>query len=212
MAANSNPLAPTGFGFARNFLSGSNTYGQQQLSILNGYGTNIYVGDPVIMNANGTINLAGTATFTYLTTGILGFFAGVLPYYDTTLQGIGHGVNGAYISSIAPPSGVNVPCMVITDPYATFLAQVSAASTAFTQSWVGQNCTWIQSSVGVGNGAGRSIAVIDTVTNAIGTSNTFPLRIIGPAGVTGGPQDPANNNPWIEVRMNLSLAQQPLGV
>jgi hypothetical protein len=206
-----NNLAPTGFSFARNFISSAATYAMTQMSILNGYPSNIMVGDPVILNANGTVNIAGSATFGTVNTGPLGIFAGVLPYYDTTQQATSHGLNGAYLSTAAPPSGVNIPCMVITDPFATFIAQLNGV--AFLQSWVGMNCTWLQSTVGQNTaGNGRSVAALDNTTNPIGTSITYPLRIIGPAGVSGGPQDPANANPWIEVRLNLSTALATLGV
>ena len=37
---------------------------------------------------------------------------------------------------------------------------------------------------------------------------------MGVVGITGGPQDPANTNPWIEVVMNPGIAErgQSLGI
>lgn len=203
-----NNLAPTGFAFARNYLSGANTYATTQLLIANGYGTNIMKGDPVIFatGTTGFVALAASASPGQF----LGFFDGVLPYYDTTQQATAHGLNGAYLSTAAPPTGANVPCTVVTDPFASFVVQTNFAG-PFQQSWVGSNCSWLQSSVGQNTaGNGRSVAVIDG--GSFANTATLPLRVIGPAGVAGGPQDPANNNPWIEVRMNLASALNPTGL
>ena len=104
--------------------------------------------------------------------------------------------------------------MVITDPFATFVVQTNSQTAGgFQQTWMGLNATWVASSLNSNaNGNGRSLAVIDNVTNVIGTTNTYPFRIVGPAGVTGGPQDPANLNPWIEVRLNNAFALQTTGI
>ncbi len=207
----SNNLAPIGFSFARNFLSSAATYAQQQMTIANAYGTALMMGDPVIINSSGFVAAVASQT----NVAFLGIFAGVLPYYDTNLQGISHGLNGAYITSAAPVTGTNISCLVITDPFATFYVQTNYAG-AFQQSWVGTNCAWLQASVGnlgtYGNIAGRSGAYIDANVTGFTTTNTLPLRVLGPAGVTGGPNDPANNNPWIEVRMNQPAALAPLGI
>src|SRR5271166_73183 len=206
-----NVLAPIGFSFSRNFISGANTYAANVFTIQNGYGTAIMMGDPVNINSSGYVALVTAQT----NVAFLGIFAGVLPYYDTTLQAISHGLNGAYMTTAAPTSGTNISCLVISDPFATFVVQTNATS-AFTQSWVGNNCSWLTSTVGnnstYGNSAGRSGAYIDALTTGFATTNTLPLRVVGPAGVTGGPNDPANLNPWIEVRFNQSSVLAPLGV
>jgi hypothetical protein len=208
-----NNLAPTGFGYLRNSLIGAATFAADQRTIANGYGTAIMMGDPCIIFNDGTVRAVVAGVGTNL--GLLGIFAGVLPYYDTTLQATSHGLNGAYLPVAAPPTGANIPCLVITDPFATFMVQTNGVA-GFLQSWVGMNCSWVAGSTGnVGQGsnaAGRSAALIDTVTTPVGTGNTLPFRIVGPVGVTGGPQDPANANPWIEVRMNQPAALAPLGV
>ena len=74
-----NNLAPIGFSFTRNYISGANTYAQTAATILNGYTSAIGMGDPVILNANGTVNIASAATGYTSTSYVLGFFAGVLP-------------------------------------------------------------------------------------------------------------------------------------
>lgn len=207
-----NLLAPVGLSFSRNFLSGANTYMSQPATILNGYGTAIMVGDPVLIASNGTIQLLTAQTNA---TGLFGIFAGVTAFYDTNLQATSHGLNGAYMTAAAPVSGTNIPCLVITDPYATFIVQTNATS-GYTQSWTGMNCAWLAASVGntgAGiNSTGRSGAYVDGTVTGFATTNTLPLRVIGPAGVTGGPQDPANLNPWIEVRLNGSSVLSTTGI
>lgn len=213
-AATTNNFAPTGFSPLRQIRSSAGDYAALPYAIAGAYGTNIMVGDPVSINASGLIIAAsGTAASP---TNFLGIFAGVLPYYDTVLQATGHGLNGAYITTLSPVSGNNVPCLVYTDPDMSFGCQVSAPTSPFLQTWQGFNCTWLSTSLSQNtNGNGRSLAAIDfNTTNAIGTTSTYPFRIIGPMGGQlstigqsfGGPQDPNANNPWIEVKMNGSNA------
>jgi hypothetical protein len=51
---------------------------------------------------------------------------------------------------------------------------------------------------------------VDATT--INTTATLPFRILGVAGVSGGPQDPANTNPVIEVRLNTSEQLNATGI
>jgi len=203
-----NPLAGVGLSFARNYLSGANTYQASQMLIKNAYATALPVGDPVglLASPQGYVGVVNSNT---APTNLLGVFAGVRPYYDTTLQATSHGLNGEYVTTAAPPSGVDIPCLVITDAFATFIVQVSG-STGFLPAWVGNNCTWLASSIGAANSTGRSTLVVDGTTFA--TTAGLPLRVIGPAGVSGGPQDPANVNPWIEVRLNNNIALSTTGI
>jgi hypothetical protein len=194
-----NPLAPTGLSFARIFNSAAGNYATIQRTIVNGYGSILVPGEPVSINASGyVIQPTGSLTSP---TNLLGIFAGVLPYYDTNTQQTMHGLNGEYIIAAAPPTGSNISCQVIEDMFATFAVQTNSQTAGgFQQSWVGMNCTWAQANTP--NAAGKSTLLIDNVTNVIATTATYPFRIIGPWGVSGGPQDPANLNPWIEVRFN----------
>jgi hypothetical protein len=209
-----NNYAPTGFSPLRNIRSAAGNYAALEYAIAGAYGTNIMVGDPVSINSSGLIiAVSGTAASP---TNFIGIFAGVLPYYDTVLQATGHGLNGAYITTISPVSGNNVPCLVYTDPDMSFGVQVSASGSPFLQAWQGYNCTWLSTTINQNTaGNGRSVAAIDyNTTNNIGTTNTYPFRIIGPIGGQlstigqsfGGPQDPNANNPWIEVKMNSTVA------
>lgn len=206
MAATSNVFAPTGLSFTRNFISGANTYQQNLSAIKVGYTTAIAMGDLVKIGTGaqqGYVNLSLTTDTVHL-----GVFGGILAYYDQTLQTTFHGLNGAYQTTLNPAA--DIPCVVVMDPFAAFAVQVSAPSNAFTQSWIGQNINFLTGTNGVANTAGRSTLALDYTT--LGTSNTLPFRIIGPWGYVGGPQDPTNNNPWVEVRLNTSAALQATGI
>jgi hypothetical protein len=63
---------------------------------------------------------------------------------------------------------------------------------------------------GAPNIAGVSTLALDFSTLA--TTATLPFRVVGNYGVTGGPQDPGNNNPWIEVRINTSEVLSATGI
>ncbi len=208
----SNPLAPVGFSFTRIANSAAGNYATTEAKIQNGYGTAIMVGDPVIINSSGYI-AAVAAGVPGTNVGFYGIFNGVLPYYDATLQATSHGLIGAYLTTANPPVGLDIPCQVITDPNASFAAQTNYAG-AFQRGWVGSNTSWLFSSVGnqslYGNSAGKSGAFIDSTYFT--TTVTLPFRVMGPFGYSGTPQDPANNNPWIEVRMNQPAYLAPLGI
>ena len=190
----SNLLQPTGFQLNRNRISGAATFQGSAYYIKQGYGSAIGKGDPVKFGTGanqGRIVLATPAD-----TAILGFFDAVLPYYDATLQAISHGLNGSYQSS-ANPNG-DIQCLVYDDPFMTFTAQVNGGP--FVQTWQGQNINFLAN-------AGPNISGTSTVAldgSSVGVSNTLPFQIVGTVGISGGPQDPANTNPWLEVRMNTA--------
>jgi hypothetical protein len=198
----SNLLQPYGLQVDRNRISGAATYQATQQTIKQGYGSNIGKGDPVKFGTGtnqGCIVLAGPTD-----TNILGIFQGVLPYYDATLQGTAHGLNGAY-QSTANPNG-NISCLVYDDPFMTFIAQVNGGP--FLQSWVGQNIN--MAAYTAPNISGISTVALDGTT--VGLSNTLMFQIVGVYGVSGTPQDPANTNPWLEVRMNTAQILSATGV
>lgn len=192
----SNTLTPMGLIQSRNLIGGAPTYQNNAYSIKNGYASNIGVGDLV---KTGTGSNQGYVTLSALgDTSGLGVFVTVYPYYDTVFMQTAHGLNGSYSSSAAPVSGTNIPCAVISDPFAVFRVQVSGGP--WVDTWRGQNINWLTATNGARNAAGVSTLALDGTT--VNTSNTLPFRIIGLAGVPGGPQDPANTNPWIEVTLN----------
>lgn len=191
-----NLLQPYGLQFNRNQISGANTYQANLMTIKKGYATNLGKGDLVKTGTGGNQGYAVLGQIDDVA--LMGVFQSVLPYYDATLQGISHGLNGSYQATANP--NADVQALVVQDPFATFIAQVSGGP--FAQSWVGQNINFLAGTNGVPNIAGISTLVLDAAS--IGVTNTLPLKIIGTVGVLGGPQDPTNTNPWIEVRLNTA--------
>jgi hypothetical protein len=200
-----NTLAPLGLIRANN-LVGAPTYGLSSFKIKNGYTGSIGLGDLVRTGGAG-VNQGEVILAANNDTSFLGVFAGIYPYYDTTLQAIGHGLMGSYRAGLSPPTGVDIQCAVIDDPFATYRAQVSGGP--WSETWRGQNINWLANTNGAPNAAGLSTLVLDAAS--INVTPTLPLRIVGLAGVPGGPQDPANTNPWVLVRINASLAEHLMG-
>jgi hypothetical protein len=199
-----NLLAPNGLSFARNRLAGSNSLQAQKFKIKAGYASSIAMGDLVKTltgGSQGYIGLSGVGD-----TSCLGVFAGVLLFYDSATQLNSHGLNGSWVASSSP--NADVDCLVISDPYAAFIAQVSGGT--YSTSWRGMNIDFLTATNGAPNASGRSVLALDFSTLA--TTNTLPFRIVGPAGVSGGPQDPENVNPWVEVRLNTAEELSATGI
>lgn len=202
-----NPFVPNGLslGGARQRAGGAPSYQHSTGFILSGYSSPIGLGDLISLdatNANGCLILTGHGDS--VATGV---FGAVYPYYDQTLQGTAHGLNGSYVTSANPVSGQNIPCWYIDDPFVTFIAQVSGGP--FLQSWVGKNINFLSGTNGAPNISGQSTLALDG--GSVATTATLPFQILGVVGVSGGPQDPANTNPWIEVRLNTSTLLNTTG-
>lgn len=191
-----NVLAPNGLLWSRNRMGGAPTVQAQAYQITRGYASNIGIGDLVKTGTAG--NQGNVIISAFNDTSGLGVFAGVLPYFDITQQQTAHGLNGSYVSTALTPVGIAIPCLVISDFLAVFRVQMSGGP--WVASYRGQNINWTTGTNGVPNAAGISSLSVDGTT--IGTSNTLPLRLEGLAGVSGGPQDPANTNPLVEVSFN----------
>lgn len=198
MAAN--VLQPYGLSYSRNKIGAAPTVQNQVFTIKSGYNAAIGFGDIVVIGTSGNqgyVTIAGDNP-----AAILGVFMGVLPYFDKTFQQTVHGgLMGSY-QTTANPSG-DISCLVCTDPFAVFRAQVSGGP--FAQTWVGNNINWVAGTNGTPGSNGLSVLVLDGASPA--TTNTFPFRVEGVVGVTGGPQDPANTNPWLEISFNPGIAQ-----
>lgn len=189
-----NVLSPNGLVYSRQAAGGAVTSQLVQRTIKAGYGSNIGVGDLVKTLSAPNQGYLGPSVLGD-TSGV-GVFVTVYPYYDKTFQQTAHGLNGSYQSTANPSA--DIPAAVIADPFAIFRAYVSGGP--WVQSWQGNNINWLTATNGAPNAAGISTLALDATT--IGTSNTLPFRIYGLAGVPGGPQDPANTNPLIEVTLN----------
>ena len=190
-----NVLTPNGLVWSRNKIGAAPTVQANLYYIRKGYNSaTIGFGD-LVKTGTGT-NQGYVIPSAFNDTSGLGVFAGVLPYYDLTFQGTMHGLNGSWPTTANPAA--DVPCLVISGPFDLFRIQASGGP--WTQSMRGQNCNWLTGTNSAPNAAGISTLALDLTT--IGTSNTLPFRIEGVAGVTGGPQDPANTNPVIEVSFN----------
>lgn len=197
-----NVLSPTGLVFSRNLLGAAPTYQANVFKIKKGYATAIGLGDVVKTGTSGNQGYIVLSADND-TTG-LGIFAGFpLPYYDSTLQGYSHGLNGSWPGANAN-ANADVDCLVITDPYAVFRVQASGGP--YTTAARGLNINWTASSNGAPNSAGISTLSVSYASAA--TTNTLPFRVVGVVGVPGGPQDPANTNPWIEVTLNPGWSEQ----
>lgn len=199
-----NLLAPNGLSFNRNSISGANTYMANVFKIKAGYATAIGRGDLVKTLTGASQGYVGLSLLG--DSGSLGVFQAVLPYYDLSQQATAHGLVGSWPTTANPSADVDV--LIVNDPFATFIAQVSGGT--YAASWRGQNINFLAGSNGAPNGAGVSTLALDYTT--LGTTNTLPFRIVGPVGVTGGPNDPANTNPWVEVRLNTAEALSSTGI
>ena len=204
--ASTNLFAPTGLIWSRNLIGAAPNAQTNRFKIKQGYGTSIAIGDLVKTGTGGNQGYIVPAVTG--DTNVLGVFAGVEPYYDATAQQTMHGLNGSYTAS-ANPNG-DIYCSVINDPFAVFRVQVSSAAAVYAESWRGQNINFLTGTNSAPNAAGVSTLAADYSTLA--TTSTLPFRIIGPVGVTGGPQDPANYNPWIEVKINNSEVLAGTGI
>jgi hypothetical protein len=190
-----NVLAPNGLLFSRNKLGAALTAQANAYKIRKGYvASNIGFGD-LVKTGSGS-NQGYVVPSVFNDTSGLGVFAGVLPYFDLTFQQTSHGLNGSFQLSANPAADID--CLVISDPFAIFRVQASGGP--WVVSYRGQNVNWLTGTNAAPNAAGISTLAVDLTT--VGTSNTLPLRIEGIVGVTGGPQDPANTNPLIEVSVN----------
>lgn len=195
-----NTLAPNGLtvGGARQALGAAANYAHTVAYIRDGY-TSSAIGRGDLVNLGTGSDRGFVVISAHDATKGYGVFVSVYGYYDTTLQQWVHGLNGSYQTG-ASPSG-NIQCFVVTDPFVTFKAQIQG-STGWTASWFGQNINWVTGTNGAPNASGQSTLALDP--DSIGDDPTLPFRIVGPLGVSGGPEDPANVNPWIEVRLNTS--------
>ena len=199
-----NVLAPRGLQYSRNNFAAAPNYQGNLDYIKAAYSSAIAIGDVVKTGTGG--DLGYVVISDAVDTSNLGVFAGVLPFYNPTIQATFHGLNGSWPASTA--ANGDVPCLVTSDPGAEFIAQVNGG--VYDQSWRGKNIGFVDASNGAPNFAGQSTLVLDYAS--LNTTNTLPFRVLGVAGLPGGPQDPANTYPWIIVKMNTAEVLNPTGI
>ena len=142
-------FTPFGFRPSRMVGSGYNTAGMSEYRVSNGYGSNIFYGDPVALAGGngGDIRQASVST-DY----IVGIFMGC-DYVDPTLQ---QPRWSRYFPAGTSSADGRIRARVLDDPSATFLAQADASCSAGV---IGTN---ISMSVGSGSTlTGRSAAALD---------------------------------------------------
>lgn len=210
-----NTLAGTGLQFARNLNPASPDFQGNNYSLLGTYSTSIGVGDVVSTGTSG--NLGYVIIAPDGATSILGVCMGFAPYFDSGLQ---QTINPRYWRQTANPvtgASVNNPAgapqiLVADNQQIIFQAQMSGA--AWSNGLRGKNIDWKAGTNGAPNTySGISTLYLDGTTAA--TTNSLPFRIVGLAQtIIGGPQDPTNTNPIIEVQFNPGLLEnlQALGI
>lgn len=199
-----NVLAPRGLQYSRNNFAAAPNYQGNLYHIKAAYASSIAIGDAVKTGTAGDLGYVVLATSA--DTSILGVFGGVLPFYSPTLQQTYHGNNGSWVASTA--ANAAVPCLVVSDPGAEFIAQVNGG--VYDESWRGKNIGFANASNGAPNFAGQSTLVLDYAS--LDTTNTLPFRVLGVAGLPGSAMDPTGTYPWIIVKMNTAEVLNPTGI
>jgi hypothetical protein len=143
----------------RTAYSPSGTIREMAGTILSGYASDIFTGQPVKMGTNGTIEAAAAGD------AFIGVFAGC-QYLPT-------GAQRPVISPSWPANaaGTDIIAYYTMDPYLVYEIQ---ADGSITQAEVGQQANF--TNAGSSNGLGYSTATIDAAT---ASSGNYQLRIIG---------------------------------
>ena len=199
-----NTLAPRGLMYSRNTFAAAPNYQGNFYHIKAAYASSIAIGDVVKTGTAG--DLGYVVLGTTADTSLLGVFAGVLPFYSPTLQQTYHGNNGSWVASSA--ANADVPCLVVSDPGAEFIAQVNGG--VYDESWRGKNIGFTNGTNGAPNFAGVSTLSLDYAS--LDTTNTLPFRVLGVAGLPGSLMDPTGTNPWIIVKLNTAEVLNPTGI
>jgi len=143
----------------RTAYSPSGTIREMAGTIISGYASDIFTGQPVKMGTNGTIEAAAAGD------AFIGVFAGC-QYLPT-------GAQRPVISPSWPANaaGTDIIAYYTMDPYLVYEIQ---ADGSITQAEVGQQANF--TNAGSSNGLGYSTATIDAAT---ASSGNYQLRIIG---------------------------------
>jgi len=187
----------SGFGFrpSRMLGGGYNTTGQTEYTIGNNEGSAIFQGDPVILVANGAIDIGSTAGAE-----LLGVFNGC-EYVDPTTSK--PTFSNYYPGSIAAD---NIKAFVIDNPDAVFEVKCDDANAG--QAQVGTNCNIATYAAG---------STISGVSSVKIDGDSFTTDAAGNFRVVGLSTDPDNNdfslaNANILVKINLHSLTDTTGI
>lgn len=211
-------LAPFGLKWSRALRPAANNYSANVYYIKKGYTSAIGLGD-LIETRTGSTNYGYVGIYTAGDSHSLGVFAGLLPYYDTTLQ---LWVNKQWYSGSENPSG-DLQCLVIDDPTAVFTAQLGGVNASNPGNILDRGGNIDLAQNGAPNAStGISTAYLDATTYN-NTTATLPLRIVGISQmfqygynpvtsyslptITGQP-----NNNYLDVVLNTSEYRTSTGI
>jgi hypothetical protein len=199
-------LAPFGLRWSRQRRASAGNFQANVFYIKKGYASAIGFGDLVCTGTSG--NQGYVVPYVEGGSAVLGVFAGFpYPYFDTVLNA--YSLKQWWAGTESP--NADVACLVIDDPDAVFVAQVSGGPTVQADRGLNIDVT--------GNGApntttGLSTGALDYTQK--GTTSTFPLRIIGFSQMAFPGYDPTNpltqpTNNYAEVILNPGASEWSTG-
>ena len=164
-----NKDAPFGFIPVRMLGGAYFSGGQDEFDILSTYGTNMFTGDVVEIETDGTIKIGAPGT---ADRNLIGVFNGCF-YTDST----GKPTYARYWP--ASTTSTDAKAFIISDPNVIFEAQednTEIGSTAAHPAQIGQNADFVSTHAGT-TAAGRSKQELDS--SSIHASNVLNFRIVG---------------------------------
>lgn len=175
-----NTNSPYGFSLFGTLGSQDQTGGVSKRTIAYNDTTPIYVGDPVIQNADGTISRGAS-------TGSTATIAGIFQGCKYLSQSLGYVVNSPVWPGSDAASTTTIEAYVIDNPNCTFQVRVGGStSTGVTEADIGNN---INFAIGTPNTSARTSGAYVDITTLAPSTTTRPFRVIGlvttPTGADG---------------------------
>ena len=189
-----NKDAPFGFIPVRMLGGAYFSGGQDEFDILSTYGTNMFTGDVVEIETDGTIKIGAPGT---ADRNLIGIFNGCF-YTDST----GKPTYSRYWP--ASTTSTDAKAFIISDPNVIFEAQednTEIGSTATHPAQIGQNADFVSTHAGT-TAAGRSKQELDS--SSIHASNVLNFRIVGKSTDPDNSDATSANCNWY-VRINEHL-------
>lgn len=179
-------LTATPFGFAlRKHPTGqsrANTY-----KIASAYGTAIGYGDPVLLNTDGTLNIATAGN------SLIGIFAGV-QYTDAT------GKPTFAKNWVAGTTGTDITAYVYDDPENIFEVQVAASGSGYVQTAIGAQANLVTAAPT--SATGQSTSYLNATLIAAASQGNFRIVGFGSDGIYD-----ATLNPFPTVLVQIATHQ-----